>query len=485
MKVSLVVPPSGFQLDERVYPMLGVLKVAHVLEAAGHEVDVLDLSGVPEADQERLTFQHLYPDDDLDGSVYNFADAYGISATMPQMPAAIKVAGWLRGLTKAPIILGGAHPTLVNAAAKRGVVRSQRMLAQMQEHFDVVVAGDGERAIFEAIKPGAPKLVDADDPKSELFLQPNEIAASKAAWPLRSKINLKSYHHWVDGVPSTSIIAQLGCPFQCGFCGGRYSPTFRRVRVRSTEDIVEEMTHLYEVHGFSGFMFLDDELNVNKAFTDLLRAIRARQRDLGVNWRLCGLLKSELFTREQADLMYAAGFRKLLTGFESGDPRILDNMRKMATVEDNTRCVETAHAAGLQVKALMSLGHPGESHASIMATRDWLLAVQPDEFDATVMTVYPGTPYHDDAVETTPGVWTYTAKNGDRLHATEINQLTDTPYYKGVPGQYESFVWTDYLTRQELVQLRDYVETDVRAKLHIPWPKDAAANQFEHSMGMR
>lgn len=47
MKVTLVAPPSGFQLDERVYPMLGVLKVAAVLDEAGVPVDVLDLSGVP------------------------------------------------------------------------------------------------------------------------------------------------------------------------------------------------------------------------------------------------------------------------------------------------------------------------------------------------------------------------------------------------------------------------------------------------------
>ncbi len=82
-------------------------------------------------------------------------------------------------------------------------------------------------------------------------------------------------------------------------------------------------------------------------------------------------------------------------------------------------------------------------------------------------------------------MWTYTAKNGDRLHAMEIDQLTDTPYYKGIPGQYESFVWTDYLTRHDLVALRDSVETEVRSKLGIPWPADAAANQFEHSMGQR
>ena len=47
-----------------------------------------------------------------------------------------------------------------------------------------------------------------------------------------------------------------------------------------------------------------------------------------------------------------------------------------------------------------------------------LLSEKPDDFDATVITTYPGCPYYDDAVETAPGIWTYTApKSGDHFEA--------------------------------------------------------------------
>lgn len=490
MRVTLVVPPSSFQLDERVYPMLGVLKVAAALEQTRqHVVDVLDLSGVEQELHLWVRF-HAYPEIPFAGDPRLRPpgppppDVYGITATMPQMPAAIRILEAIRGdVPGARVILGGAHATLVNAAAKKGVARSQAMLQELLDRFDVVVAGDGELAVLDALQPDARGLIDADQPGTRLFLTQAGVAG--APWPARHLIDLASYRHSVDGVRSTSVIAQLGCPFRCGFCGGRNSPTFRRVRLRGTEDIVAELVDLYRRYDYRAFMFLDDELNVNRAFPDLLREIARVQRQLGVEWRLCGLLKSELFTDEQADLMVAAGFRKILVGFESGDPRILDNMQKNATVEDNTAAVARAHRAGLQIKALMSLGHPGESEATIARTRDWLLAVRPDEFDATVLTVYPGTPYHDEAVETAPGVWTYTARNGDRLHARSIDQLRDTPYYKGIPGQYESFVWTDQLTAQDLVRLRDETERTVRATLGIPWPTGAAAVQYEHSMGCR
>ena len=44
-KICIVIPPSPFLLDERVFPFLGPLKVAAALEAAGVPVEVLDLSG--------------------------------------------------------------------------------------------------------------------------------------------------------------------------------------------------------------------------------------------------------------------------------------------------------------------------------------------------------------------------------------------------------------------------------------------------------
>jgi hypothetical protein len=99
--------------------------------------------------------------------------------------------------------------------------------------------------------------------------------------------------------------------------------------------------------------------------------------------------------------------------------------------------------------------------------------------------VYPGTPYYDDATETRPNLYTYTdPKNGDRLHAHAVDHLSDQNFYKGVPGSYQSFVYTDNLTAGELCELRDDVEADVRRQLAIPYPTAAAEVNFEHSMGM-
>lgn len=476
-RLCLITPPSLFLLDERVFMALGVLKVAAVLERAGVDVEMLDLSGVEN-----------YQDVVVDHAAASRVACYGITATTPQMPAATRIAQAIRAVNPAArIILGGPHATLTHAAArneqKRGVAgRARKALRLLQEQYDVLVVGDGEHAVFEALRADAPAIVDADDPRSPLFLTNQTLG--ELPFPARHLVDADSYHYTIDGTRALSMIAQLGCPFGCGFCGGRMSPSLRKIRTRTADNIVREMVHLHETYGVTGFMLYDDELNVNPKVVELMEMIARAQRELGVEFRLRGFIKAELFTDAQAEAMYRAGFRWILVGFESGDERILTNIQKQATQADNTRAMEIARRHGLKVKALMSVGHPGESAATIRATRDWLLDVKPAEFDATVITTYPGTPYFDEAVETAPGAWTYTcAKSGDRLHSLEVDYREVAEYYKGVPGEYSSYVWTDDLTREDLVRERDQLEATVRAELGIPYNAGAAAVRYEHSMG--
>lgn len=476
-RICLIIPPSLFLLDERVFMSLGILKIASVLEQERIAVELLDLSGV--MNYEEALAAHIEQSQ---------VECFGITATTPQMPAATKIHATIRRLRpSARVILGGPHVTLVYAAAKherkRSVLgRASRAVKQLTTMFDVLVTGDGEIAIFEALQPAPARIVDGDDPKSHNFL--TNTLLEELPLPARHLVDVSTYHYSIDGTPALSMIAQLGCPFGCGFCGGRMSPFLRRVRTRSSENIVREMVHLHHTYGVKGFMLYDDELNVNPKITSLMSLIANTQQQLGVEFRLRGFIKAELFTDEQAAAMYAAGFRWILVGFESGHPRILENIQKKASRDDNSRCMEIARRHNLKVKALMSLGHPGESQETIRATRDWLVEVRPDDFDATVITTYPGTPYFDEAVETAAGIWTYACqKSGNRLHSVEVDYRQVAEYYKGAPGNYTAFVYTDDLTSEQLVSCRDWLESDVRKTLSIPFNSANPGLRYEHSMG--
>lgn len=437
-------------MDDRVFTSLGILKVAAVLEQSGYEVDLLDLSGQPDYLDRVKQYMSIRP-----------PMVYGITATTPQLPPAVKISEILRRKGN-KVILGGPHVSLVNAAHKRIGGRATQALAELHESFEVLVAGDGEEAIFLALKASG-TLIDADIPRDVLFLTNKRL--TELPLPARHLVDLDSYHYEIDGVRATSLIAQLGCPFGCGFCGGRNSAFLRKIRTRSTDKVIEELEHLHTRYGYRGFMFHDDELNVNKSVVELMRESRKLQDSLKTRFHCRGFLKAELLTEEQAEAMAEAGFKVVLIGFESGSPRILENIKKRATREENTRAVKIAQRYGLKVKALMSIGHPGESEDTINETRSWLREVQPDDFDVTIIACYSGTDYYDQAVQTEEG-WTYTI-NGDRLHSEEIDCRETANYYKGAPNAYKAFVHTDYLTAEQLVQMRYSIEREFNKQMPV------------------
>src|SRR5260370_42309048 len=122
---------------------------------------------------------------------------------------------------------------------------------------------------------------------------------------------------------------------------------------------------------------------------------------------------------------------------------------------------------------MMSIGQAGERPITIGDSRRWLLEAKADDFDVTIITTYPGTPYYDQAVPhpKDPSTWVYTyEKTGDKLYSYEVDYMRVADYYKGDPdGGYKSFVYTDELTAEELVFARNTLENDVRKILNIPF----------------
>lgn len=467
MRICLIVPPSPFLTRERAFMNLGILRVAAVLEQAGHEIDFLDLTGIVNY----LDVMNDYLD-------VSSVDVFGLTATTPQLPSAVCICKTIHARRQdAKVILGGSHVTAVNASFKRNVGRAVGAMHKLCYIFDVLVAGDGERAIFDAIEQGCPILIDADDLGSPMFLTEEQM--NMLPFPSRHLVDVGSYNYMIDGERALSVVSQQGCPYGCGFCGGRASPCMRSIRTRSVENTVAEMAYLHIRYGVNGFMLYDDELNlIDSRMLELMRALTQSQRVLGCGFRLRGFIRSNLFTDEQADAMHKAGFRWILVGFESGSPRMLCNMRKRATVEDNTRCMEIAKRHDLKVKAAMSIGHPGESRETIKQTEDWLLEMRPDAIDVSIVTPYPGSPYYDQAVSHIDGVWVYICQ--DKLYSYDVDYTTTEHFYKGNPdGGYKSYVYTDHLSAEGLVVLRGSLARDTREALGIPSYTEVVHTQYE------
>mgnify|MGYP000072964376 CR=1 FL=1 len=525
LRVGFFIPGSPFLADERVFPFISGTKLGAVLIENGNTVDLVDLSG------------YSNPKEIVEDYVTNNStDIFCLTATTPQIPNAIAIAQEIRHLKPdAKVILGGPHATLTYGALQkdREVGRQGRGTADfvnLLSIFDVIVAGDGEKAIFKAIDlTNTDRVIEAQSRTSPFFIQRGEL--ENFPHPARDLIDMDSYHYYIDGHRAFSLIAQLGCPFECGFCGGRDIDSGRVIRTRTMEDIISEAEEVIlasfqralESHdpkkALTAIMFYDDELNVSpknleslcKGLIGLQKKLAQElspelQKELGLEiegvhgerrlaMRFRGFVKSELFTQEQANLMYEAGFRVLLTGIESGSNKILSAMRKHTSRQINSRCIEYAHNAGLKVKALMSIGHPGESPETIAESVEWVLSnLKPgDDVDWAAITQYPGSPYYDRSIYVPrKKAWLYRTrvKNGTsgkketlRLWSKSTDPAKDVLYYKGIPGQYVSYIWTDYLTSEQIVEQRDKAEEITRNHLKLPQITSIAEKQFEHSMG--
>src|SRR5215218_307529 len=83
--ITLIIPPSPFLLDERVFVSLGILRVASILEHHGHEVHLLDLSGVSNFEVALQSYLSKTGD-----------ELFGVTATTPQLPSAFAIAQVIR-----------------------------------------------------------------------------------------------------------------------------------------------------------------------------------------------------------------------------------------------------------------------------------------------------------------------------------------------------------------------------------------------------
>ena len=110
------------------------------------------------------------------------------------------------------------------------------------------------------------------------------------------------------------------------------------------------------------FFFDDDTFNIQQGRTIELCE---KLKPLGITWSCTSRVTT---SRDTLKAMKEAGCRLLIVGFESGDPQILKNIKKGATVERAREFVKDCHDLGLIIHADFILGLPGETKESIRNT---------------------------------------------------------------------------------------------------------------------
>jgi len=186
---------------------------------------------------------------------------------------------------------------------------------------------------------------------------------------------------------------------------------------------------------FGAVQLYDDILPI-KPVRALRLAVALEQQ--GLIWRCfmrsdLGVKHGKAFLQELA----ASGLVEVLVGIESGSQKIKDNIHKGTTVEQDTLFREWCRELGINFKASVILGLPGETSETLEETRHWLLENRPDRADINFLIPMPGTP-----------LW---EKPGDCRWACFT---PDEYFFKGKPDILECLVSTTDVTAKQLQGFR-------------------------------
>jgi hopanoid biosynthesis associated radical SAM protein HpnJ len=190
--------------------------------------------------------------------------------------------------------------------------------------------------------------------------------------------------------PYISFYTSRGCPAMCTFCLWPQTHSGHRWRLRSVQDIVNECRWALEnFPGLKEIFFDDDTFNYKKERTiELCKELKK----LNFTWSCTSRVTTD---HETLKAMREAGCRLMIVGYESGDPQILKNIKKGATVDMAQRFTKDAHSLGLTVHADFIVGLPGESRESLRRTIDFAKKLDCETIQVSIAHPYPGTEFFD------------------------------------------------------------------------------------------
>ncbi|HXJ57659.1 MAG TPA: hopanoid biosynthesis associated radical SAM protein HpnJ [Verrucomicrobiae bacterium] len=190
--------------------------------------------------------------------------------------------------------------------------------------------------------------------------------------------------------PYVSLYTGRGCPAQCTFCLWPQTIGGHKYRVRSPQNVAEEMAYMKKLFPqVKEFFFDDDTFTAN---LPRAREIARKLAPLGLTWS-CN-------TRANLDddtikSFQDSGLRLFLVGYESGNEEILTRIKKGVTMEEMRRFTKACHAAGVVIHGTFILGLPVETPQSIENTIRFAQELDVFSIQVSLAAPYPGTELYE------------------------------------------------------------------------------------------
>ena len=204
---------------------------------------------------------------------------------------------------------------------------------------------------------------------------------------------IERYYNGYLKHPYISFYTGRGCRARCTFCLWPQTLTGHDYRVRSPQNVYDEMVNAQRLFPQAKEFFLDDA-----TFTDNpARAVEIARKfkKLGITWS-CNARAN--VRRDTLRELKESGLRLLTVGFESGNQQILNNIKKGTKLEQIRAFVKATKELGILVHGAFILGLPGETAETIEETLRFALEMDPYSIQVSLVAPYPGTELYEQAL---------------------------------------------------------------------------------------
>lgn len=420
MKILLVVPDNGSCISH--FP-LGIGYIAAVLRNAGHYVEIYnkDVYHYSVAQLTRFLDTH---DFDIVGS--------GTCGGYRQYREMKAIAKAVHAAKKKHMFIVGGHLVTPEPKYFLDLLKA-----------DYIVLGEGEETMRELCDHLEHKL-SVCDVKGIAYYDEDGAVINTGRREEIANLDALPYPAWdlfpmdhyvllrdpniMDHERFMIMYSGRGCLFNCNFC---YRME-KGLRIRSAENVIEEMRALKETYNVSYIGFYDELLvnSVDRVTEFCEKLIDAK---LNMHWNCNGRLNFAKL--DMLKLMKRAGCVFINYGIESLDEQALKNMNKNLTVKQITEGIENTLEAGVSPGFNIIWGNIGEDEHSLQLGVDFLLKYDDHSQRRTIrpVTPYPGCPLYYYAIEKgllkdVEDFYEHKHVNSDLL-AVNFTNLTDDEFY--------------------------------------------------------
>jgi radical SAM superfamily enzyme YgiQ (UPF0313 family) len=339
MKIALLYPEvydlAHFKDERKEFPPFGVLYLATIAEQIGSNVELFKINNS----------EQVFDLQEFDIVGFSISS----SATYHMMKSVRSNSLYSNSKF---LIAGGIHATLF----------PEEVLEDM--NLDIICIGEGEETFLEILSNF--ELKSFHTIKGICYIDNNKILKNAdrspinnidtIPFPARHLLNEEDFiltnRLSNTNIKMTHIMTSRGCPFSCKFCAN----VNKNLRYRTGQNIINELQNLKSTYGIEGFCITDDNFIIDQ---ENVKNICYEIKKLNLKWS--ALSRVDTINEDILRSMYDSGCIEIKFGIESGSKRILEAMNKGITRDQIINAVSLTKNIGINVKAFLIHGFPGEN----------------------------------------------------------------------------------------------------------------------------